>query len=166
MNTLGAEAKKYVPGYRGGMSFQIDTGQHMVVLRDWRFAGIDWTAEYVALRLMWFGVACAIALVAAVVFDRFDTTKVVGSGRRKEALTANGVAGTTTIAAGSAMAQVHLTPLVVPTRVHAFGRLFAAELRLAVFGLRWWWYAVAAGLLIAEFAAPLDAARGAIVASA
>lgn len=164
MNTLGAEAKKYVPGYRGGMSFQIDTGQHMIVLRDWRFAGIPWTAEYVGLRVMWFGVACAIALLAALVFDRFDTAKIarVRKGKKAEAIAVAAPANV----GGSGAAPIHLTPLAVPARVHAFGRLFGAELRLALFGLRWWWYAVALGLLIAQFAAPLEVSRGPIVASA
>jgi hypothetical protein len=76
MNTLAEEARKYVPGYRGGMSLQIDTGQHVQVLSDWRFAGIPWTVESVGLRLMWLGVACTLAWLAAMVFDRFDTAKV------------------------------------------------------------------------------------------
>jgi hypothetical protein len=38
-------------------------------------------------------------------------------------------------------------------------RLFVAELKLAVKGLHWWWYAVAAGLLIAQATAPLAVAR-------
>src|SRR5690349_3122424 len=41
-----------------------------------------------------------------------------------------------------------------------FGRICFAELHLAVKGCRWWWYAVAAGLLIAQFAEPLDVSRG------
>lgn len=166
MNTLGAQAKKYVPGYRGGMSFQIDVGQHMQVLQEWRFAGIDWTAQYVGLRLMWFGVACVIAVVAALAFDRFDTAQAVGAKKKKKNAATNGAALRTTVAVGTTVAPVHLTPLAVPARVHAFGRLFAAELRLALFGLRWWWYVVAAGLLIAQFAAPLGVSRGPLVASA
>jgi hypothetical protein len=41
-----------------------------------------------------------------------------------------------------------------------------AELRLALKGYRWWWYAVAGGLLIAQFAAPLDISRGPLLAVA
>jgi hypothetical protein len=182
MNTLGTEAKRYVPGYRGGMSFQIDVGQRMQVLRDWRFAGIDWTAEYVGLRLMWFGMACVIAVVAALVFDRFDTAQAVGAKKNKKnaamnrAAVATGDEGVSSVPAlpasertaseGGPYKGMGLTPLSVPVRVHAFGRLFAAELRLALFGLRWWWYAVAAGLLIAQFAAPIEVSRGPLVASA
>jgi hypothetical protein len=167
MNTLGAEARKYVPGYRGGMSFQIDVGQHMQVLQDWRFAGIGWTARYVGLRLTWFGVASGIAMIAALVFDRFDTAKIGGTKKSKKSVTtANGEPEARASSAANAAEQVHLTPLMLPARVHAFGRLFGAELRLALFGLRWWWYVVAAGLLIAQLAAPLEASRGMIVASA
>ena len=167
MNALGMEAKKYVPGYRGGMSFQIDVGQHVQVVQEWRFAGIPWTMESVGLRLMWFGVACAIALVAAVVFDRFDTAKVrTGKKGKRKAEADEATAGRPASVAGSPGATVHLTPLAVPARVHAFGRLFAAELRLALFGLRWWWYAVAAGLLIAQFVAPLEISRGPLLGSA
>jgi hypothetical protein len=42
----------------------------------------------------------------------------------------------------------------------------AAELRLALKGYRWWWYAVAGGLLVAQFAAPLDISRGPLLATA
>ncbi|HTP69620.1 MAG TPA: hypothetical protein VMJ35_12010 [Dongiaceae bacterium] len=165
MNTLGAQAKQYVPGYRGGMSFQIDVGQHMQVISGWRFAGIPWTVELVAVRLLWFGVACGIAVLAAVVFDRFDTAKLAGARKGKKAA-AMGMAAQRVNVAANVAEPVHLTPLVMPARVHAFGRLFGAELRLMLFGLRWWWYAVAAGLLIAEFVAPLAASRGPLVASA
>ena len=84
MQTLGEQAKRFVPGYHGGMSFQIDVGQSMRVVPGWRFAGIPWSAELVGLRLMWFGLACAFALVAAMVFDRFDTARLVGKKRRRK----------------------------------------------------------------------------------
>ena len=169
MQTLGEQAKKYVPGYKGGMSFQINIGQQIQVIPGWRFAGIPWSAELVALRLMWFGVACGVALLAAMWFDRFDTAKLAGAKKNQKAVAAS-VAGEPAsggMGRGSRVAApIHLTPLAVPATVHASGRLFAAELRLALFGLRWWWYAVAAGLLIAEFAAPLEVSRGPLLASA
>jgi hypothetical protein len=119
-----------------------------------------------ALRLMWLGVACLIAWFAAAVFDRFDATNRVraekGSRRAARRDAAEPAARTGT----GGGAPLHLTPLVVPDRAHTLVRLFAAELRLALFGLRWWWYWVAIGLLIAQFVAPLAAARGPLVASA
>jgi hypothetical protein len=41
-----------------------------------------------------------------------------------------------------------------------------AEFRLAVQGRRWWWYAVALGLLVAQFLAPSGAARGPLLGTA
>jgi hypothetical protein len=45
-------------------------------------------------------------------------------------------------------------------------RLLVAELGLALKGYRWWWYAVAGGLLVAQFASPLDISRGPLLAAA
>ena len=168
MNSLGAEARRYVPNYHGGMSFQIDIGQHVKVVEAWRWPGIPWDARSILLRLMWFAVAFAIVPLAAFVFDRFDTARSGGEGKRKqkgspvltpqqEALAPSAI---------SSPAQIHLTPLAGSPRANALGRIFAAELRLALFGRRWWWYAIAIGLLIAEFVAPLEASRGPILASA
>jgi len=166
MDSLGAEARRYVPNYHGGMSFQIDIGQHMQVIPDWRWAGIKWDARSIALRLMWVALACVIIPLVALVFDRFDTAKAARSERGTPKSTA--VAAQTSLAAnnGAATAHVHLTPLAVPARAHAFFRIFSAELRLAVFGLRWWWYVVALGLAIAQLFAPIEISRGPLLASA
>src|SRR5262249_1343647 len=63
-------------------------------------------------------------------------------------------------------AVVHLTPLLRSAPTSAFGRLVLAELRLALQGYRWWWYAIAFGLLAAEVVAPLSASRGLVLAFA
>lgn len=167
MNSLGAEARRYVPGYRGGMSFQIDVGQHVQVVQDWRWPGIAWDAQSVLLRLMWFAVACAIVPLAALVFDRFDSVKS-GKTKIREKKAGPLTASQTPAAVNPAhpVAPVHLTPLAITTRANAFARIFFAELRLALFGLHWWWYAVALGLLIAQLFAPLGVSRGPILASA
>lgn len=164
MDAMAGDAKKYVPNYHGGESFQIDPGHHTQIIQAWHWTGVTWDARLIGLRLMWFGVACGLALLAAVVFDRFDTAKVEGGKKGKKAKAA--AVSTLANAGVGTAAPVHLTPLVVPARVNAFGRLCAAELRLSLFGLKWWWYAVAAGLLIAQFAAPLEVSRGPLVGSA
>ena len=164
MNLMAGDARRYVPNYHGGESFQLASENRALLIPEWRFQGVAWDAHLIGLRLMWVGVACAIGLLAAVVFDRFDTAKSVGAKKGKKAKAA---AAEAQVNAGSGAAPVvRLTPLAVPARVNAFGRLFAAELRLAVFGLRWWWYAVVAGLLIAQLAAPLEVSRGPLVACA
>ena len=62
--------------------------------------------------------------------------------------------------------SIHLTPLASGAFHSGTLRLLVAELRLASKGYRWWWYVVAGGLLIAQFAAPLDVSRGPLLAAA
>ncbi len=168
MDSLGAQAGRYVPGYHGGMSFQIDVGQHMQVIQAWRWPGIAWTPQSILLRLLWFAVACALVPLAALVFDRFDSAKVGKQKRPSVAPLPDSAAPqiSRAPAATPTPAHVHLTPLAASLRANAFARIFSAELRLALFGLRWWWYVVALGLLIAQFFAPLKISRGPLLACA
>ena len=167
MDSLGAEAAHYVPNYHGGMSFQIDIGQHLHVVQDWRWAGIAWNANSISLRLMWFAVSLAVVPLAALVFDRFDSAKSAKLKKRAQnAIVATAPQASAVLNSSHATAHVHLTPLASTAHSSAFGRIYLAELRLALQGLRWWWYAVAAGLLIAQFAAPLEASRGPLLAVA
>jgi hypothetical protein len=164
-NSISSGAKQYVPNYHGGMALQIDVGQHLHVVPDWRWLGIAWTSDLILLRLMWIAVACALVAIATVAFDRFDTARSASvpviNGKR-----AGNEAAQSAIASVPSRAQVHLTPLAGTARSSAFVRIFLAEFRLAVHGLRWWWYFVAAGLLVAQFAAPLAASRGPLLGSA
>jgi hypothetical protein len=167
MNSLGAEASRYVPGYHGGMSFTIDIGQHVQVVQAWRWPGIAWDAPSVLLRLMWFGVASAIVPLAALVFDRFDSSRSRKTKNRSEkTIPASTSQSPVAVNASHGAAPVHLTPLAVTARANTLARIFFAELRLALFGLRWWWYVIAIGFLIAQLAAPLRVSRGPILASA
>lgn len=61
---------------------------------------------------------------------------------------------------------VQLTPLARAAQHSGLGRILTAEIRLALQGLRWWWYAVAAALLIAQFASPLQISRGLLLSFA
>jgi hypothetical protein len=167
MNSLGAEARRYVPNYHGGMSFRLDIGQHMQVIDGWRSQGIAWNVQSILLRLVWLAVACAIALFAALVFDRFDSDTPGGAAKpAKRKFSAAAPQQESAAPAAIPSAQIHLTPLVVRPQSSAFSRIFLAELRLALFGRRWWWYLVAIGLLIAEFFSPLEVSRGPLLACA
>jgi hypothetical protein len=166
MQSLSAEARRYVPGYHGGMAFQIDSGQ-IRIAHDLRWPGIPWTWDAILLRLIWFGVAALLALFAALVFDRFDSARAGASAIRKH----NGELSPAPAASAASVASpvtaaIHLTPLAPGAHTNSFGRLFAAELRLALKGFRWWWYAIAAGLLVAQIFSPLDLARGPLLATA
>jgi hypothetical protein len=158
MQSLSEEARRYVPNYHGGMAFQINLGQ-IHVAPDLRWLGLMWNWHAILLRLMWFAVACGLALFASVMFDRFASTQVTRPPRKRMARdNSQGVQAEAVPVPVST--TVHLTPLAASPRSTAFRRIFFAELRLALQGLRWWWYVIAAGLLIAQLAAPLEISRG------
>jgi hypothetical protein len=177
----------HIPGYQGGFAFTI-ADKPVQVVQSFRWEGVPWTASQILLRLAWCGVAVVLVLLAAAVFDRFDSSRLFGRAGRKAAAAslaavgggafANGAAlgsgaavvnvssapvgasvrfGSATIAGAAAPRQ--LTTLAAGDRSSAFVRLFVAELKLAVKGLHWWWYVVAAGLLIAQATAPLATSR-------
>ena len=158
MHSLAGEAQRYIPGYHGGMAFQINLGQ-IKVAHDLRWPGVAWSRDLVLMRLMWFGVAGCIAMAASLVFDRFDSARVTLFGRSERKRRSSDDLQTAEMPVDSA-SHTHLTPLAATARSSAFGRILFAELRLALQGLRWWWYAIAAGLLIAQFASPLEVSRG------
>ena len=158
LQSLSGEARQHLPNYHGGMAFQINLGQ-IHVARGWRWAGLSWTWEVVLLRMMWFAVAIGLALLASLIFDRFDSTRSAGSKRetRKQA-GKNALRGSEPLAAP--LAAAHLAPLSAKERSAALTKITMAELRFALQGLRWWWCLVGAGLLIAQLAAPLEISRG------
>jgi len=126
--------------------------------RVFHWDGLDWTPEILLSRLLWIGLALGLALAAAVFFDRFDTAR--GSGRVRKPKQA--LPEAVPEAAGPAPA-VHLHPLPPGAHRFRFFELLRAEMRLLLQGQRWWWYAMAAGLLVASLAAPLDSVRSVVL---
>lgn len=129
--------------------------------RIFHWEGMDWTPEILLSRLLWIGIAVGLTLAAAVFFDRFDPSRSLGRGRkprgRKSKTALPEASGDLAVAVPAP--AVHLQPLPAGARRFRFLGLLRAELRLLLQGQRWWWYAGAAGLLIASLAAPLDAIR-------
>jgi hypothetical protein len=115
-----------------------------------RYDGIQWTTELVLWRLLFVLIAIALALLAAVFFDRFNTSKPVRARRSSAKAAAHAPAVAT-----AARPPSHLTPLTGNLGVR-FGSLFRAECKLLVKGHRWWWYLVVLGLLIAQLTVPLE----------
>lgn len=183
-SSMRAGAFAHIPDYKGGFAFTI-ADKPVEVVQSFRWEGVPWTASQLLLRLTWCGVAIVLVLLAAAVFDRFDSAAWLGRGRRRVAHAATGgfgssangaalengtvslmattaLAGPAAIPARPAAASVaagRLTALAASDRSNAFVRLLVAELKLAIKGLHWWWYAVAVGLLIAQATAPLATAR-------
>ena len=175
-NSMISGAYAHIPGYKGGFAFTI-ADKPVQVVQSFRWEGVPWTASQILMRLAWCGLAIVLVLLAAAVFDRFDSARLFGRTRRNavQAADAGAFANGAVLENGAALASVvtapiarsapirisatRLTTLATGERSSAFVRLLVAELKLATKGLHWWWYAVAAGLLIAQATAPLAAAR-------
>jgi len=146
-------ARAAYPESAGGFSFgMIDLSASRLFL--WN--GVSWTADIVLSRLLFLAIAAGLVMLSALFFDRFDPSRPLPVKRAK---TESGAPQPATTNEAVSVSNVHLTPLA-DTRTHSrFGALFIAELRLFLKGQRWWWYAVAAGLVVAQLVTELAVTR-------
>jgi hypothetical protein len=162
-------ARAGIPGFHDAFSLTV-ADKSVRVAAGFHWNGVEWTAGVVTQRLAWTAAAFALVLCGTWFFDRFDPTRSrrrSGARRRPEGVaTPAGVALESVTARPHIATSSHLTPLASGALHSGVWRLLVAELRLALKGYRWWWYAVAGGLLIAQFAAPLDISRGPLLAVA
>ena len=162
-------ARATIPGYEDAFSLTV-ADSSVRVFPGFHWEGIDWTSGEVLLRVTWLGVAFGLILIGALFFDRFDPartraqsvteSKQTGGASEAEAHQLPGAMG------APATISIALVPLSDSERTSNFRRIFVAELRLAVKGYRWWWYAVAAGLVVAQAAVPLEISRGLLLSAA
>jgi hypothetical protein len=160
--------------------FSLTIGGQRAV-RTFLWNGIDWTAHVLLLRVFWIAVAAVLAFAASLFFHRFDPARVwrKQSGKKGAALETSQPSRDdqpSAVAFLNPPSVAHLVPLILTplartnlvrtSRRSRFAELLASELRLMLKGQRWWWYTVAAGLLIAEFATPGANARGGILVAA
>ena len=121
--------------------------------------GVQWTVEVILGRVLWIGVAIGLATLSALLFNRFDpSTERLGHKKTKKAMQEENKVLPTPV---SVRSEVHLTPLKMHpgNMLGSFGRIFLAELRLLLKGLRWWWYLTALGLIFAGLFTPADFSR-------
>jgi ABC-2 family transporter protein len=168
--SLAPAARAAIPGYVD--SFSLTIGDRAAkIATNFHWDGLDWTPQLILVRLAWFAVAFAFVFVAAVFFDRFDPASTRAAKSQPVAPQPTAAAASDSPLVQSAAphlahvrdAHVLLSPLAAAASSSAFGRIFVAEVRLALQGLRWWWYAIAAVLLIAQLASPLAVGRGALL---
>jgi hypothetical protein len=167
-DSMMAAARASIPGYKNNFELTIDS-KHVRVAEALRWEGVHWTSDQLLLRAACFAAAILITLLAALFFDRFDPTRFLAPSIRtsRKPIRTEAAAGST-VSAGTlhSASAVYLTPLASGAHTNAFGRLFSAEFRLALKGFRWWWYVVAAGLLIAQIFVPLGPAQGILLGTA
>lgn len=162
-------AQATIPGYEEEFSLSI-ADKSLRVFPGFRWNGIDWTTGEILLRVSWLAVALAVVLLSALFFDRFDPARSLRRCRAKSQAEAGEFEGEE-YAAPLAMKMpsagpIYLTPVADDVGASNFLRMFIAELRLALKGYGWWWYAVAAALVIAQFTAPLEVSRGPLLIAA
>jgi hypothetical protein len=153
------------PGSATNSGFSLTIGGERAS-RTFLWNGVDWTLHGVASRLLWVVVGVGIALLASVFFHRFDPARERIGKKKVEKSTAV----VDDAAQGAEPAQAGLGHTVLTAldgRAHSrFARLVLSEITLMSKGLRWWWYVVAAGLLVAEFVSPTVQAREGVLLAA
>jgi len=163
-SSLRAVAKG--PADHNSFSLSIEPSSAAKTASTFQWNGVQWTPELILARLSWIAVAMALALLAALLFDRFDPSKE----RSRREVSAPALVSTEAAENFSPpRASIHvppLTPLANRLSHFRFGAILLAELRLMLKGQKWWWYAVAAGLIVACAATPSASGRGMLLACA
>jgi hypothetical protein len=115
------------------------------------YSGIQWSAAILLSRMLQLLLAVGLVLLAGVLFDRFDPARLLPVKRRAAApFLAAPEPAPAPAAAPVPLSGVRLTPLTGAATRFRFPALLWGELKLFLKGQRWWWYAVAAGLAVAQ----------------
>jgi hypothetical protein len=126
-------------------------------LRTFPWSGMDWSAARVLPRLFWCVAGLAVALVAAVPFDRFDPSRGRLLPRPKP--TAADVSGSEEREEAAGRPDASVGDLVPPARSRGMTALILAELRLALGAMPRAWWLVALAVAVACWVAPLFVTR-------
>jgi hypothetical protein len=190
VDQMQAACKAAFPDYSlGSFAMGFNIKEHGVWnLETFVWEGARWTPEMLAWRAFWLATPIGLTLLAAPVFDRFDSQRagLVGGRKRLRHAAPASVAGDEMLAAPPApgpsppsIAAASAAPVLPTARTHPapapglhatarpVGRaepsrlaaLVAAELRIALHGVSRWWWVVALGLAVASLFAPLPVAR-------
>jgi hypothetical protein len=117
--------------------------------------GIDWSIGVILPRLGYMAVGLFLVGLVTLKFNRFDPAKTK-IRRKKRTKEQHGGGSEGLPATSSSLSYRQLKP--IETRFSMIRMIFA-ELRLMLKGYHWVWYAVAAGIAVAQFAAPFEIAR-------
>jgi hypothetical protein len=155
-------ASHAAPMAENSFSLSLDAGQFKAA-STFRWEGIPWTGEILFSRLFLCVVALLLCVLAALLFDRFDPAR---GYRTLRAATIPLIPLPASTPEATPAVRTKLAPLDTLSLRFRFPAVLAAEVRLMVKGQRWWWYAIAAGLLLAQALIPKAEARGLVLAFA
>ena len=145
-----------------GNSFGLTIGGQRAV-HTFYWSGVDWTASILATRFIWMLAAVGIALVASVFFHRFDPAYEWSMTKKK--VSPIPVNNGEVLEPRPLVSLGHLTPITRAESQWRFPSLVGSELRVMLKGLRWWWYLVSAGLVVASLCSPSEAREGILIAA-
>src|SRR5208282_241 len=114
-------------------------------------------------RLLLCAVALLLCVIAAALFDRFDPAR---GYRALRASPTPALPVIVSIPIAPPAPATKVSPLVTRAQSFRFTAVLAAELRLMLKGQRWWWYSVAAGLVLAQALVSKPDSRGMVLAFA
>ncbi len=123
------------------------------------YNGIQWTTSILVSRLLYLLLAVGLVLLASVLFDRFDPARLLRVRRNAAAPEPAPVVATEAIP----LPTVRLTPLSGAETRFRFGARLWGELKLFLKGQRWWWYLVAAGVVVGQLVGPADWRRSLLI---
>jgi hypothetical protein len=132
---LTAAALAAFPNYGGGISLGVSG---VAIEGTFVWAGMQWTPDILVSRLAIVGLSVVVVLFAALIFDRFDTSKTrvrTPQNSKQSAAEATVADAVAPVLVGQAISA--LTPVKPGFRFHA---VLWAELKLLLKGLPWWWY--------------------------
>jgi hypothetical protein len=151
MLTIGESVSRSARAvYPDATTFMFGSGFAPVDPKLFTYSGLQWTTGILVSRLVALLLAVGLVMLAAVLFDRFDPARLLSVKRRAAAPEPALAPAAEPIPVSS----VHLTPLSGAETRFRFRALLSAELKLVIKAQRWWWYAVAAGLVVAQLASP------------
>lgn len=148
-----------------GVSAGIQFSPRASAVTPFAYPGVRWTAALLAQRLAWVAFAALLTLLAAALFDRFDTARAE-SGRRSRRRARPGAAeepATAVTAPPPPGPHVSVAALAAAPRAERFAPLLRAELALLFKGVSRWWYAGALVLAALCLFVPLAAVRGVLL---
>ncbi len=158
---MGVQVSALDPSYSG--SFTLGPSE-ISVPKTFHWNGIDWTPTMILGRFSFVGLAALLTMLAALFFDRFDPSR--SRPRKTAALRPASAPDVLPAAPSHALTAVRLTPLAASVRHFSFFNVLTAEMKLLLKGQRWWWYAVAVGLIVAGLFSPAEIARTFILPAA
>jgi len=138
------EILQVFPTYDG--SFMLG-GMDTKIIGTFIWTGIQWTPAIIFTRLAYFGIAFFQLILATLFFDRFDPSRA-----KPISMKASIPDSAPMPASVPQVTAPRLTPVRITANGFRFSRVLIAELKVLIKGQHWWWYATAAGLIIACFA--------------